>query len=177
MKSQYHIIQSKLEQHFKHSAYRYGSSAFRLGMDPEGISDHLPVATAPHQRDQSDVCAIEIHRPCGNILKVSALPVGAVSRLIIDFMVQITPQHRILWAVEPVDFRNYVKSSIMCSDWQIMNSLPMIAINFSAHNSRAYFFAFSMARSLSGALNFPGLSDNGLVAISISSFPVGSDRK
>ena len=92
-------------------------------------------------------------------------------------MIQITTQHHLHIRIEPIDFRNYVESSIMCSDWQIMNSAPMIVIKFSAHNSRAYFFAFSMARSLSGALNFPGLSDNGLVAISISSFPVGSDRK
>ena len=92
-------------------------------------------------------------------------------------MLRLSENTKVYVAAIHVDFRNYVESSIMCSDWQIMNSAPMIVIKFSAHNSRAYFFAFSMARSLSGALNFPGLSDNGLVAISISSFPVGSDRK
>jgi hypothetical protein len=31
-------------------------------------------------------CSVELHRPCGSIFKVSAMPVSVVSQLITDFM-------------------------------------------------------------------------------------------
>ena len=37
-------------------------------------------------------------------------------------MIQITPQMRIFLCVEPVDFRNYVKSGVM---WSCNLSFPM----------------------------------------------------
>lgn len=37
-------------------------------------------------REQGNVCTIELHRPCGSIFKVNTMPVRLVSQLISDFM-------------------------------------------------------------------------------------------
>jgi hypothetical protein len=71
-------------------------------------------------------------------------------------------------------FRNYVEWLIMCSkNHNLLYSLGVIL--FLLHIIQAcYFRAFSICISLSGALNFPRLSDGGVVAISVSSFSSGS---
>lgn len=48
------------------------------------VKESLPVVTPPCE--QGDVCAIELHRPCGSIFKVNTMPVSLVSQLIADFM-------------------------------------------------------------------------------------------
>ena len=50
------------------------------------VKEALPVVTRLTQVEQSDVCAIELHRPCGSIFKVHTIPVSLVSQLIADFM-------------------------------------------------------------------------------------------
>lgn len=50
------------------------------------VKGALAVDTRLAQAGQSDVCAIELCRPCGSIFKVSTMPVGLVSQLITDFM-------------------------------------------------------------------------------------------
>lgn len=50
------------------------------------VKDALTVDTRHTQAGQTDVCAIELCRPCGSIFKVSTVPVGLVSQLITDFM-------------------------------------------------------------------------------------------
>ena len=50
------------------------------------VKEALTVDTRLTQFRQSDICAIELYRPCGRIFKVSTMPVGLVSQLITDFM-------------------------------------------------------------------------------------------
>jgi len=73
-----------------------------------------------------------------------------------------------------IDFRNYVEWLIMCSNrCNVLYSLSII--RFLLHIILvSYFRVFSICMSLSGALNFPRLSDGGVVAINISSFSSGS---
>lgn len=49
------------------------------------VKEPFHVVTMP-PCEQSDVCTIELHRPCGSIFKVNRLPVSLVSQLITDFM-------------------------------------------------------------------------------------------
>ena len=49
------------------------------------VKEPLSVVTIP-PREQSNVCTIELHRPCGSIFKVNTMPVSLVSQLISDFM-------------------------------------------------------------------------------------------
>ncbi len=50
------------------------------------VGEPPPVVTAPYRREQNDVCAVELHRPCGSMFKINALPVSMVSTLMLDFM-------------------------------------------------------------------------------------------
>lgn len=50
------------------------------------IKERLPMVPMPDQSEQSDVCAIELHRPCGSIFKVNTMPLSLVSQLIVNFM-------------------------------------------------------------------------------------------
>ena len=50
------------------------------------VKEPPPLFTMPSQSEQSNICAIELHRPCGSIFKVNTMPVSLVSQLIVDFM-------------------------------------------------------------------------------------------
>jgi hypothetical protein len=73
--------------------------------------------------------------------------------------------------------RNYGEHLIMRSDRRRSDTVPALILIFSTHNSDIYFFSFNMAINLSGALKWPPRSDNGLPAVSASSFSLGSERK
>ncbi|CDZ78743.1 hypothetical protein BN59_03056 [Legionella massiliensis] len=36
--------------------------------------------------DNDKVCSVEVHRPCGSILKIDAVPMHMASKLMLDFM-------------------------------------------------------------------------------------------
>jgi hypothetical protein len=50
------------------------------------VKETLPIDAKSTSLRQSDVCTIELQRPCGSILKVNMMPVSIVSQLITDFM-------------------------------------------------------------------------------------------
>ena len=50
------------------------------------VRERLPVVPMQTHSEQSDVCAIELHRPCGSIFKVNTMPLSLVSQLIVNFM-------------------------------------------------------------------------------------------
>ena len=43
MHGDFKMIREKIDEQIK-SAFRYGNSAFRLGLMPQNISDHLPIS-------------------------------------------------------------------------------------------------------------------------------------
>jgi len=45
---------------------------------------------------------------------------------------------------EPVDFRNYVKFSIMCSNWRSTREKAIFTITFTAHNFQAYVLTLTL---------------------------------
>lgn len=57
-----------------------------VGVQFVEVKEALPTLAMPHQSEQKDVCAIELHKPCGSVFKVNSLPVSLVSQLIVDFM-------------------------------------------------------------------------------------------
>lgn len=50
------------------------------------VKEPLPTLALQSQNDPSDTCAVELHRPCGSIFKVTAMPLVLVSQIIVDFM-------------------------------------------------------------------------------------------
>lgn len=50
------------------------------------VKEALPAFNIKPQNDQSDTCTIELHRPCGSIFKVTAMPLVLISQLIVNFM-------------------------------------------------------------------------------------------
>ena len=83
---------------------------------------------------------------------------------------------RVMVATKPVDFRNYAEP-------RIMRSGRNVEVEFRPHGlyqlriTVIYSEAASIAISLSGGRNFPGLMPSGAKASSISSFSAGSARR
>lgn len=50
------------------------------------VKEALPIDAKSTSLSQSDVCTIELQRPCGSTLKVHTMPVSIVSQLNTDFM-------------------------------------------------------------------------------------------
>jgi hypothetical protein len=88
-------------------------------------------------------------------------------------MIQITPQMRILVAVESVDFRKYAPSMVMRScGVATLQNWPFCKVR-TAHNGR-YFLGRSMASNLSGGRKRPRRKVGGTKEAMASSFSAGS---
>ena len=83
---------------------------------------------------------------------------------------------RIYVASKPVDFRNYVEPMIMRSGRDRTSVYQGGSIE-SLHIVLPRLTSLSIARTLSGARNRPGLSFGNFIAPSASSFSVGSARR
>ncbi|KTD70748.1 hypothetical protein Lste_0526 [Legionella steelei] len=73
-------------RHWRATRTKRGQIPDELWEQVKGLlGDYTPSKIGIHSNSDAP-CSVELHRPCGSILKINAVPMSRVSKLMLDFL-------------------------------------------------------------------------------------------